>query len=321
MTEKDAVLIVTDEETAKIGETFRDLATRIAPDREHHYFVMESFGERGGKVPIAFPQIIADKLQQVDVSVYAAQSGEGEYQSFRIPLLDAIKAVGRLRHGHMPGLTAEILENGFGDDYQSVVELTARVFERVQGARTARVTTALGTNLAVEFNPGYKWVNSDAIIGVGEFGNIPSGEVFTCVETCSGTLIVDGEVGDHLCSRYGVISATPLTIQIQNGRAVSVESDNTALAADVREYFRVDENGNRVGEFAIGTNINLTKFIGKMLLDEKFPGMHVAFGSGYPDKTGASWNGKGHLDCVVTKPTVLIDEQLIMERGEFVLGA
>jgi leucyl aminopeptidase (aminopeptidase T) len=319
MTAEDAVLIVTDEETASLGEVFRDVATRIAPDRTHHYFVMESFGERGGETPLAFPQIIAEKLGEVDVSVYAARSGQGELASFRLPLLEAVKAVGRIRHGHMPGVSAETLELGFGDDYRRVVKLTARVFEIVQDARRARVTSSLGTDLSVEFNPAYRWVKSDAIIGPGEWGNIPSGEVFTCVETCSGTLVVDGEVGDYLCSRYGVLADTPVTIQIDGGRAVSVACDNPALVADLEQYFRIDENANRVGEFAVGTNINVTRLIGNMLLDEKYPGMHVAFGSGYPERTGATWTGKGHLDCVVTKPTIVADEWVIMERGAFLL--
>jgi len=319
MTADDAVLIVTDEETAPLGEAFRGVAARIAPDRTHHYFVMESFGERGGEIPLQFPEVIADRMREVDVSVYAAQSSKGELASFRIPLLEAAKAVGRIRHGHMPGVSAEILELGFGDDYRRVVKITSRVFEIVQDARTARVTTELGTDLTVEFNPAYRWVKSDAIVGPGEWGNIPSGEVFTCVESCSGTLVVDGEVGDYLCSRYGVLAGTPVTIRIEDGRAVSIACENAALVADLEQYFRIDENGNRVGEFAVGTNIHITRLIGNMLLDEKYPGMHVAFGSGYPDKTGATWSGKGHLDCLVTRPTIVVDEWVIMERGAFAL--
>jgi aminopeptidase len=318
MTANDGLLIVTDEETASIGELFLDVAGTIAPDREHFYFLMESFGERGGAAPLEFPQVIADKLQLVDVSVFAAQAQDGELHSFRLPLMAAIEESRRLRHGHMPGLNAAILENGFGEDYQRVVALTADVYERVKDARTALVTTALGTALEVEFNPAYRWVPSDAIIGPGQWGNIPSGEVYTCVESCAGTLVIDGEVGDYLCARYGVLTDTPVAIRIERGRAASIDCANAALVADLEEYFAIDENANRVGEFAIGTNINIKQFIGKMLLDEKFPGMHVAFGSGYPEKTGATWTGKGHLDCIVTRPTILIDDTTLMREGEFV---
>lgn len=318
MTERDALLIVTDDETASLGEVFRDVGRAIAPDREHAYFVMEAFGARGGSTPLAFPRAIADRLALADVSVFAAQAKDGELHSFRIPLMDAIGASGRLRHGHMPGLSAAILEQGFGEDYARVVELTREVYERVQGARTARVTTALGTELAVELNPNYRWVPSDAIIGPGQWGNIPSGEVYTCVETCSGTLVIDGEVGDYLCARYGVLTDSPVTVAIADGRAKSIDCANPALVADLEEYFAIDGNANRVGEFAIGTNVNIKQFIGRMLLDEKFPGMHVAFGSGYPEKTGATWTGKAHLDCIVTRPTILIDDRPLMRDGEFV---
>ena len=53
-------------------------------------------------------------------------------------------------------------------------------------------------------------------------------------------------------------------------------------------------------------------------LPKKFPGIHIAFGSGYPDKTGATWDGKAHLDCIITKPTVEIDGTAIMKNGNFV---
>ena len=48
-----------------------------------------------------------------------------------------------------------------------------------------------------------------------------------------------------------------------------------------------DENSDRVGEFAIGTNIELKDVIGKILQDEKYPGIHIAFGNPYGAHTGA----------------------------------
>ncbi|MBN1283312.1 MAG: aminopeptidase, partial [Proteobacteria bacterium] len=75
----------------------------------------------------------------------------------------------------------------------------------------------------------------------------------------------------------------------------------------------------RVGEFAIGTNVALTKLIGNLLQDEKFPGVHVALGSPYPDKTGASWESKAHNDGVMRDPTVVVDGSTIMERGRFTI--
>lgn len=319
MNENNQFLLITDRETEELGKEFANAAQVIAPQKKHYYFVMEDFGERNEDTPLQIPDEMLEAFDNVDLSIYAAQGKKGELESFRLPMLKKITSTKKVRHGHMPGVTKEILINGFGHDYQKVVDLTHKVFDKIKNARRATVKTSLGTNLNVEFNPNYKWIPSDAIINPREYGNIPSGEVFTCVENCEGKLIIDGEIGDYLCAKYGILSDNPVEITIKDGRASQINCKNKELVKDLENYFRIDENANRVGEFAIGTNINLKKFIGNLLLDEKFPGMHVAFGSGYPDKTGASWDGKAHLDCIVTKPTIKIDDKIIMDNGSFML--
>lgn len=318
VTPHDSVVIITDLMKKELGRSFLESAKNLSPHKKHQLFIMEDFGERGTDSPLRFPAELEKAILKSDVSLYAAEGKEGELASFRIPMLKTVKASKKVRHGHMPNITTEILETGFGKDYQKVVDLTHEIYQKVKSAKYAQVTTKLGTDLKIEFNPNYKWVPSDAIIQKGDYGNIPSGEVFTCVESCEGKLIIDGEVGDYLCAKYGTLEKNPVEIMIKNGRVATIECVNKELVSDLETYFKIDDNANRVGEFAIGTNINLKKFIGNLLLDEKFPGIHVAFGSGYPDKTGATWDGKAHLDCIVTKPTVVIDDITIMNEGDFI---
>jgi leucyl aminopeptidase (aminopeptidase T) len=319
MRDNDSVLIISDKETSPLGKKFLDAAKEISPNGKHYYFEMEDFGERLPDNPVTFPDKLASIMETIDISIYAAQGKTGELASFRIPMLETVTRSKRIKHGHMPGLNEQILINGFGENYGEVVDLTNRVLEEVKTAKTARVTTKLGTDLRIVFNPAYKWIPSHAIIQPGSYGNIPSGEVFTCVETCEGKVVIDGEVGDYLCEKYGILKDNPLTVEIKDGRASCIRNRNQELIRDLEKYLTMDENANRVGEFAIGTNINLKEFIGNLLLDEKFPGVHIAFGSGYPDKTGASWNGKAHLDCIITEPTVIIDQREIMREGNFLV--
>jgi aminopeptidase len=75
-----------------------------------------------------------------------------------------------------------------------------------------------------------------------------------------------------------------------------------------------------VGEFAIGTNTGLTDLIYNLLQDEKFPGIHIAFGSSLPGKTGAKWDSKAHVDGVIKNPTIHVDGETIMENGTFHLS-
>ncbi|PYL32458.1 MAG: aminopeptidase, partial [Verrucomicrobia bacterium] len=110
-----------------------------------------------------------------------------------------------------------------------------------------------------------------------KWGNLPGGEIFTAPANTNGTFVVDGVVGDYLCSKYGDLRDTPLTIQVAGNRIVELRCENKELLDDFRAYTSTDENSNRVGEFAIGTNTALTRVIGNILQDEKIPGVHIAF--------------------------------------------
>jgi len=99
----------------------------------------------------------------------------------------------------------------------------------------------------------------------------------------------------------------------------SVESPDARLAAEIREYLGQHPNSNRVGEFAIGTNVGLTKIIGNFLQDEKFPGVHIAFGDPYAFETGADWECPSHVDALASHATVAVDGRRIMENGRFLI--
>ena len=126
----------------------------------------------------------------------------------------------------------------------------------------------------------------------------------------------------RVTDKYGSLESTPVIIAVENGRAIkeSVRCDNKQLRKELTKYlFEIDENASRVGEFAIGTNTGLTKLIYNLLQDEKFPGVHIAFGSPLPAKTGAKWDSKAHVDGVIISPTIEADDEVIMNKGEFCL--
>ena len=83
-------------------------------------------------------------------------------------------------------------------------------------------------------------------------------------------------------------------------------------------YTMTDENSNRGGEFAIGTNTAIKSIIGHILQDEKIPGIHIAFGHPYAEHTGQNWKSSTHIDCVSRDFDIWIDEEKIMENGKFI---
>ena len=196
------------------------------------------------------------------------------------------------------------------------------MYDIVAPAKQIRVTTAAGTDLTAEFSQDYKWIVSDGNIIAGAWSNLPDGEVFTQPVTANGKVVVDGCFGDFFTAKYGDISATPRTYVLKESRCQkgSVECDNQELKEEFEKYtFETDEHSNRLGEFAIGTNIGLTGLIGNLLQDEKFPGIHLALGSPYPDKTGADWDSEAHNDGILKNPTIIVDGRTIMEAGKFTI--
>jgi leucyl aminopeptidase (aminopeptidase T) len=269
------------------------------------------------------PAEILANMETSQVSIFAVQVQPNELRS-RMQMTDVVNRR-RMRHAHMVNITAEIMCQGMRADYNQVDRLSQIVLDRVRQATRIRATTAAGTSISAQLNPNYKWLKTSGIISPEKWGNLPGGECFTAPEEVNGVFVVDGVVGDWLCARYGLLEATPLTIEIAQNRIVRCQSTNKQLEADFWAYTHTDENSDRVGEFAIGTNIGVERVIGNILQDEKFPGIHIAFGNPYGEHTGAPWRSGTHIDVVGLRFNIWIEspagEEQIMQDGRFLIGA
>ena len=150
-----------------------------------------------------------------------------------------------------------------------------------------------------------------------KWGNLPGGETFTTPERVDGEFVIDGVVGDYLCEKYGDLAASPLTIRVEDSRLREAHCANRALETEFWNYCHTDEFSDRVGEFAIGTNIGVHQVIGNILQDEKIPGIHIAFGNPYGAHTGADWYSSTHIDVVGREFDIWIDGRQIMQGGAF----
>lgn len=266
--------------------------------------------------------VLAD-METSQVSIFAAQVQPNELHS-RMQMTDVVNRR-KMRHAHMVNITPEIMCQGMRADFDLVDRLSQQVLERVRKATRIRATTAAGTDIIAEMNPSYKWFKTSGIISTEKWGNLPGGECFTSPGEVNGIFVVDGVVGDWLCSRYGLLAATPLTIRIVGNRIASCSSVNKQLEEDFWNYTHTDENSDRVGEFAIGTNLGVERVIGNILQDEKFPGIHIAFGNPYGEHTGAPWRSGTHIDVVGLRFNIWLESESgpeqIMRDGRFLIAA
>ena len=115
------------------------------------------------------------------------------------------------------------------------------------------------------------------------------------------------------------LSHNPLAVTIEDSRIVDVRCDRADLVRDFRAYTSTDENSNRVGEFAMGTNIALDDVIGNILQDEKLPTLHIAFGHPYAEHTGAPWKSTTHIDIVGRRFDIWFDGEQVMRAGKYLI--
>jgi aminopeptidase len=283
-------------------------------------FVLEDLAPR----PLTdMPAAVLDDMESSDVSIFAVQVQANELRS-RMQMTDIVNRR-HMRHAHMVNITAQIMREGMRADYDKVDRLSQQVLDRVRKAKRIRATTAAGTDITADMNPDYKWFKTSGIISPEKWGNLPGGECFTSPGEVNGTFVVDGVVGDWLCARYGLLKSSPLTIEIAGNRITRCSSANKELERDFWSYTHIDENSDRVGEFAIGTNIGVDRVIGNILQDEKFPGIHIAFGNPYGEHTGAPWRSGTHIDVVGLGFNIWLESdtgtEQIMREGKFLISA
>ncbi len=309
---QERVTIITDTATREIAAALQSEVERIGSD--YSLFVLEHHARR----PLKFmPQPILEDLATSQVSIFAAQTQPGELGSRR-EMTSVVNHHG-IRHGHMVNINREIMVEGMRADFIAVDALSQRLIERARRTERIRCHTPRGTEFEAEFSPNLKWLKTSGLITPEKWGNLPGGEIFTCPKTCRGIFVIDGVVGDYLCAKYGDLAAAPLTVEVEDSRIRAMRSENKKLLEEFRAYTSIDENSNRVGEFAIGTNTACTHVIGNILQDEKIPGVHLAFGHPYAEHTGADWISKTHIDCVGRDFDIWFDGEPIMRGGKFLV--
>lgn len=309
---EERITLITDLESLEIAAA---LAQEIeAVGAAYTLIVLEDHAPR----PLAaMPMPVLTELERSQVSIYAASALPGELPA-RIAMTEVINRRG-IRHAHMVNIDRRIMQEGMRADFLEVDALSTRLIAKARGARAIRVTSPGGTDLTATFSPRLRWIKTSGIITPDKWGNLPGGEIFTCPAGAEGRFVVDGVVGDYLCRKYGDLRATPLAIEVRGARIASLACNDPDLLAEFRAYTSTDRNSDRVGEFAIGTNVAVRDVIGNILQDEKIPSVHIAFGHPYAEHTGADWLSTTHIDCVARKCSIAIDDEPVMERGRFLI--
>jgi aminopeptidase len=156
---------------------------------------------------------------------------------------------------------------------------------------------------------GRKWINCD-----GKF-NFPDGEVFTAPIENSA----EGHILYSFPACYGGREVVNVRLEFKEGKLVGFSADKNQDFLE--KMVDMDEGSRFLGEFAIGTNYNITKFTKNTLFDEKLGGtIHLALGQAYPEAGGKNQSGL-HWDMVCDMHEggeLTADGELIYKDGQFI---
>ena len=310
---KERVALIADEVSREVAASLEQaLQERGA---EITGILLEDLGPR----PMAeAPEPVLEALEKAEVGILCMTPQPGELTA-RMAIVRVVERR-QIRYAHMIGVTPEIMQQGMCADYRMVDRLSDRLRERMLKAETLRVKSGAGTSFSAHFDRGLDWVKTSGLISPRYWSNLPAGEVFTTPATVDGTFVCDATAGDYFNGKYGDLQETPLVLKIAGGRLQRAECGRKDLEEEFWAYCHTDENSDRVGELAFGTNLGLSRMIGVLLQDEKFPGVHIAFGDPYGNQTHANWKSRTHVDVLTRNCDVWIDEDQVIEKGRYQLA-
>ncbi|XOK61040.1 aminopeptidase [Paenibacillus elgii] len=293
----EKLLVVADDRKKDIGEALYEAGKQLGA--EAMLMVMKE-REKSGQEP---PSPVSEAMKQADVVICATEHSLTHTKARR----EAVAQGARL--ATMPGITRDMfLEGAIAADYDKVQQVTEQVTDLLSRGKRVRIEKD-GKVLTFSIE-GRSGISSTGVyVNPGESGNLPSGEGYIApVEgTASGQLVVDGSIAD-IGKLY-----SPVTITVENGRLTEAEGE--AAAELLRKLG--DGQGRLLGEFGIGTN-DKARITGVVLEDEKVYGtIHVAFGSNHT--FGGTVEAGVHIDLVVNRPDVYIDDVLILDKGRLLV--
>lgn len=291
----ESVLVITDQPKREIGYAFWEAAKEAVTEAMLLEILPRS---SNGEEP---PGPVAKFMKDFDVLIIPTSKSMSHTNARR----EACEAGARCVT--LPGILEDTMERTLNADYQEIAQRSIKLAEMVNRGKTARVTTSAGTDITMGIEGRECHADTGLVHNPGDFSNLPAGEAYIApVEgTANGVMVVDG-------SMVGKVKK-PIRIVVKDGFATEITGDRSAEELEkMLEPF--GQPGRNIAELGIGTN-HKARIVGNILEDEKVMGtVHMALGDN--KSMGGNVSVQSHLDGILLKPTLWIDEEKIMEDGK-----
>ena len=297
----ESILVISDELKREIGLSLFENAKRLG--HKALYVEMKS-GKISGEEP---PEAIAELMQKFDVLICPTSKSLTHTNARRAASKKGVRVA------TLPGITKDIMKRGMSADYKKVDALSIKLKSILEKGQNIRITTPTGTDISFSIKGRKAFASKGLNHKKGESGNLPTGETFLApVEgTTNGVFIVDGSMAG-----LGLVKNSNLKIEVKKGYATKISGGMLAKKLS-RMLDAVGKDARNIAEFGIGTN-DSAKLSGVILEDEKVMGtVHIALGNNV--SMGGKVNVPIHLDGVMKKPTVYLDNKILMKNGKLLI--
>ncbi|MFQ5996788.1 MAG: aminopeptidase [Dehalococcoidales bacterium] len=261
------------------------------------------------------PKPVEEMAMNVDVIIAPMK-----YNIAHSPLrTEALKAGIRLM---TPSDILDSLAKGFFDaDYYAMRDKTIKMAELLTKAKTAKVTTAKGTDITMSI-AGREGVPLTGFCQKGRLAAPPGMEALCCpVEgTAEGKFVCDVSVQGlpPELDIYERLLDEPIEFIVHQGLVKDIKGGKEAK--ELEEYLRrmKDPTVYNIAELGIGTNSALTKWYGTMLDEALQGGLHIGLGDNvcFP---GGKVESSGHFDPVISNVTLELDGKVVIKDGKHLI--
>ncbi|MDR7529045.1 MAG: aminopeptidase [Armatimonadota bacterium] len=258
--------------------------------------------EMGGEEP---PPAVAAAMQEADCVIVQTTHSLTHTNAERAALRAGVRVC------NIREVDEEMMvRGGMTADYEEVDRITRRAVDLLTRARTARITTPEGTDLRLDLGGRQAVGLSGFAREPGQFSGLPDGEAAIApVEGATEGVLV----APYLVEKIGPVTE-PFILEARAGRIVRVEGGTQAQAlAEILD--RKDPGGrNFAAELALGTNPACRVIPKSREVKKRLGQAHVALGDNV--SLGGTVDSAIHLDIILLRPTVTLDGQVVVDRGD-----
>jgi 2,5-dihydroxypyridine 5,6-dioxygenase len=206
-----------------------------------------------------------------------------------------------------------MVHGGLEADFSQVKQACRAVGDRMSRVKEVHITSREGTDLT--FRVEGRRVNvMPCVVEPGEFSPAPTAEVnFSPIEgSANGVIVADASI-----PYLGIgLLRKPIRFTVRGGFIREIEGGDPEQVETLKRAWQQQDDPNvyNVAEMGIGMNPNC-RFTGDMLEDEGVLGS-IHIGTGTNITLGGNIKARSHYDLIMSKPTLKLDGELLLENGD-----